>query len=128
MPTNPIFSCDFVRNKPDRLVILRMSNILNVSDCFTIMLINLILYPLCFLVNLIRCRLNFFCKTLLWQWHVLPVTWYREATLPCMNDAEFDHWVQVMTTTVKRHFPLWKASVKYSSRPWDHSILQHPFP
>ena len=32
-----------------------------------------------------------------------------------MNDAEFDHGVQVMTTTIERHFPLWKGSVKYSS-------------
>ena len=32
-----------------------------------------------------------------------------------MNDAEFDHRVQVMTTTIERHFPLCKGSVKYSS-------------
>ena len=30
-----------------------------------------------------------------------------------MNDAEFDHGVQVMTTTIERHFPLWKI--------WEHS-------
>lgn len=80
--------------------------------CFPLLWINLSLYSVCFLVDLIRFRLNIFGKTTPWWHRVLHVTCYQE---PCAVRPSPPLTMLRLMTQLKWWPPLLRHTLPFAS-------------